>query len=134
MAPGGFVGDNEFQYSVRCGRMRIRQADHAGNVEDFMNGRASIPTLRIGLIGSGFIANFHLQALLSVRHVIVLGRLQSDRRQPRSDCRKGQRAGTRPVPTVSVARSHADFRRGRRGVDRRAEFRPARHHARDLAW
>ena len=73
MAPGGFVGDNEFQYSVRCGRMRIRQADHAGNVEDFMNGRASIPTLRIGLIGSGFIANFHLQALLSVRHVIVSG-------------------------------------------------------------
>jgi len=38
-----------------------------------MNGRASIPTLRIGLIGSGFIANFHLQALLSVRHVIVSG-------------------------------------------------------------
>jgi predicted dehydrogenase len=38
-----------------------------------MNGRASIPTLRIGLIGSGFIANFHLQALLSVRHVTVSG-------------------------------------------------------------
>jgi ornithine cyclodeaminase/alanine dehydrogenase-like protein (mu-crystallin family) len=48
-------------------------ADHAGNVEEFMNGRASIPTLRIGLIGSGFIANFHLQALLSVRHVVVSG-------------------------------------------------------------
>jgi predicted dehydrogenase len=41
--------------------------------EDFMNGRASIPTLRIGLIGSGFIANFHLQALLSVRHATVSG-------------------------------------------------------------
>ncbi len=38
-----------------------------------MNGRASIPTLRIGMIGSGFIANFHLQALLSVRHVTVSG-------------------------------------------------------------
>ena len=38
-----------------------------------MNGRASIPTLRIGLIGSGFIANFHLQALLSMRHVTVSG-------------------------------------------------------------
>jgi len=38
-----------------------------------MNGRASIPTLRIGLIGSGFIASFHLQALLSVRYVIVSG-------------------------------------------------------------
>ena len=47
--------------------MRTAQAEHAGNVEDFTNGRASIPTLRIGLIGSGFIANFHLQALLSVR-------------------------------------------------------------------
>jgi hypothetical protein len=47
MAPGGFVGDNEFQRSVRCGRMRIRQTDHAGNVEEFLNGRASIPTLRM---------------------------------------------------------------------------------------
>ena len=55
------------------GRVRTVQADHAGKVEDFMNGRASIPTLRIGLIGSGFIANFHLQALLSVRHVTVSG-------------------------------------------------------------
>jgi predicted dehydrogenase len=38
-----------------------------------MNGYAPIETLRIGLIGSGFIANFHLQALLSVRHVAVTG-------------------------------------------------------------
>jgi len=30
-------------------------------------------TLRIGLIGSGFIANFHLQALVAVRHVAVTG-------------------------------------------------------------
>ena len=36
-----------------------------------MNGRASIPTLRLGLIGSGFIANFHLQALLSVRSKVA---------------------------------------------------------------
>ena len=36
-----------------------------------MNGNDPIATLRIGLIGSGFIANFHLQALVSVRHVAV---------------------------------------------------------------
>src|SRR5438105_2177124 len=29
--------------------------------------------LRIGLLGSGFVANFHLQALVSVRHVQVAG-------------------------------------------------------------
>jgi predicted dehydrogenase len=34
---------------------------------------APIPNLRIGLIGSGFIAKFHLQALQSVRHVTVSG-------------------------------------------------------------
>ena len=38
-----------------------------------MNGYAPIGTLRIGLIGSGFINNFHLQALVSVRHVTVTG-------------------------------------------------------------
>ena len=38
-----------------------------------MNGHASIATLRIGLIGSGFINNFHLQALVAVRHVTVAG-------------------------------------------------------------
>jgi predicted dehydrogenase len=38
-----------------------------------MNGYAPIDTLRIGLVGSGFIANFHLQALMSVRHVAVTG-------------------------------------------------------------
>jgi predicted dehydrogenase len=34
---------------------------------------APIDTLRVGLIGSGFIARFHVQALVSVRHVIVSG-------------------------------------------------------------
>jgi len=38
-----------------------------------MNGSAPVATLRLGLIGSGFIANFHLQALVSVRHVAVTG-------------------------------------------------------------
>ena len=38
-----------------------------------MNGQGPIATLRIGLIGSGFIARFHLQALVSVRHVTVTG-------------------------------------------------------------
>jgi predicted dehydrogenase len=32
-----------------------------------------IGTLRIGLIGSGFVAKFHVEALLSVRHVTVSG-------------------------------------------------------------
>src|SRR5262245_22908501 len=32
-----------------------------------------ISTLRIGLLGSGFIAHFHLQALLGVRNVQVAG-------------------------------------------------------------
>ncbi len=36
-----------------------------------MNG--PVTALRIGLIGSGFIAKFHLQALVSVRHVAVTG-------------------------------------------------------------
>jgi len=38
-----------------------------------MNGHDPIPRLRIGMIGSGFIANFHLQALVNVRHVSVAG-------------------------------------------------------------
>jgi predicted dehydrogenase len=38
-----------------------------------MSGYAPVDTLRIGLIGSGFIANFHLQALVAVRHVAVTG-------------------------------------------------------------
>ena len=38
-----------------------------------MNDNAPIAALRIGLIGSGFIAKFHLQALLSVRHATVAG-------------------------------------------------------------
>jgi predicted dehydrogenase len=38
-----------------------------------MNGHGPIAALRIGLIGSGFIAKFHLQALVSVRHVTVTG-------------------------------------------------------------
>ena len=33
----------------------------------------SIDTLRIGLIGSGFIAKFHLQSLIGVRNVVVTG-------------------------------------------------------------
>jgi predicted dehydrogenase len=38
-----------------------------------MNGHDPIPRLRIGMVGSGFIANFHLQALINVRHVTVAG-------------------------------------------------------------
>ncbi|MGA3307004.1 MAG: Gfo/Idh/MocA family oxidoreductase [Xanthobacteraceae bacterium] len=38
-----------------------------------MKDDASIAKLRIGLIGSGFIAKFHLQALIAVRHVSVAG-------------------------------------------------------------
>jgi predicted dehydrogenase len=38
-----------------------------------MNGHGPSAALRIGLIGSGFIAKFHLQALVSVRHVTVTG-------------------------------------------------------------
>ena len=58
-------------------------------------------------------------------------RLQPDRRAPRSDGSESQRARTRAVPAVRLARSDADFRRGRCSMDRRAEFRPARHHARN---
>src|SRR5262249_12263180 len=32
-----------------------------------------IDTLRIGLIGAGFIARFHLQSLIGVRNVVVTG-------------------------------------------------------------
>src|SRR5471032_937275 len=38
-----------------------------------MTGIAVSGPLRIGMIGSGFIAKCHLQALLAVRHVIVSG-------------------------------------------------------------
>jgi predicted dehydrogenase len=38
-----------------------------------MNGHDPVPRLRIGMIGSGFIANFHLQALVNVRHVTIAG-------------------------------------------------------------
>jgi hypothetical protein len=37
------------------------------------NGHDPIGALRIGLIGSGFIANFHLQPLINTRHVAVTG-------------------------------------------------------------
>jgi ornithine cyclodeaminase/alanine dehydrogenase-like protein (mu-crystallin family) len=32
-----------------------------------------IETLRIGMIGSGFIAKFHLQGLIGVRNVVLAG-------------------------------------------------------------
>jgi len=32
-----------------------------------------IETLRVGLIGSGFVAKFHVEALVAVRHVTVAG-------------------------------------------------------------
>ena len=38
-----------------------------------MTKRPRIDRLRIGMIGSGFIAKFHLQSLLAVRHVMVSG-------------------------------------------------------------
>jgi predicted dehydrogenase len=38
-----------------------------------MSGSDSIGGLRIGLIGAGFVARFHVQALLSVRHVTITG-------------------------------------------------------------
>ena len=38
-----------------------------------MSSSDSIGRLRIGLIGAGFIAKFHVQALLSVRHVAIAG-------------------------------------------------------------
>ena len=38
-----------------------------------MTASTGIDTLRIGMIGSGFIAKFHLQALVGVRHVAVTG-------------------------------------------------------------
>jgi predicted dehydrogenase len=41
--------------------------------EAFLMNDASIAHLRLGLIGSGFIASFHLQALVAVRHVTVAG-------------------------------------------------------------
>ena len=43
-----------------------------------------LPVLRIGFIGSGFIANFHLQALLGVRNVSVTGVYspRAERREP----------------------------------------------------
>jgi predicted dehydrogenase len=38
-----------------------------------MNGLARGEVLRVGLVGSGFIARFHLQAFLGVRHVAITG-------------------------------------------------------------
>jgi predicted dehydrogenase len=38
-----------------------------------MNGSDSIGRLRVGLIGAGFIARFHVRAFLSVRHVVIAG-------------------------------------------------------------
>ncbi len=38
-----------------------------------MTGKPKIERLRIGMIGSGFIARFHLKALLAVRHVSLTG-------------------------------------------------------------
>jgi predicted dehydrogenase len=40
--------------------------------EEMSNGEV-IGTLRIGLIGSGFIAKFHVESLIAVRHVVVTG-------------------------------------------------------------
>lgn len=38
-----------------------------------MNEAKAIGKLRIGLIGAGFIARFHVQAMVSVRHAIISG-------------------------------------------------------------
>ena len=38
-----------------------------------MSGDFPKPVLRVGFVGSGFIAHFHLKALLSVRNVEVTG-------------------------------------------------------------
>src|SRR6185295_9896453 len=63
-----------------CSRRRSLDTMHASNMPELkskrgecMNGHEPIPRLRIGMIGSGFIANFHLQALVNVRHVTVAG-------------------------------------------------------------
>ena len=38
-----------------------------------MSNADPIGTLRIGLIGSGFIAKFHVESLIAVRHAMVTG-------------------------------------------------------------
>ena len=39
--------------------------------------RSVLPTLRIGFVGAGFIAQFHLQALTGVRNATVADRRYS---------------------------------------------------------
>ena len=94
-----------------------------------MDGHAPIATLRIGLIGSGFIAKFHLQALTSVRHVTVAGIYSPTAAHRGALAAQANVLELGPVPAVFFARSDVDFRRGRCGMDRRAEFRSPRHHA-----
>ena len=68
-----------------------------------MNAHDPIPRLRIGMIGSGFIANFHLQALVSVRHVTVAGIYSPTAGAPRGAGGEGQCARARPLPRLSDA-------------------------------
>ena len=58
--------------------------------------------LRIGMIGSGFMARFHLQAMIGVRDA-VMARVQSDA-APRGVPPAGQRARSRSVPHLWVGR------------------------------
>src|SRR5271156_3556731 len=58
---------------ARAARQKLNEPSPNKPLGGCMNGQGPIATLRIGLIGSGFIAKFHLQALVAVRHVTVTG-------------------------------------------------------------
>jgi predicted dehydrogenase len=73
-----------------------------------MSGYAPVETLRIGIAGSGFIANFHLQALMSVRHVAVTG-IYSPTAAHR-DALAAKANALELGPCRPFARSDADFR------------------------
>jgi ornithine cyclodeaminase/alanine dehydrogenase-like protein (mu-crystallin family) len=45
--------------------------DHQG--ENIMSQLATLDTLRVGFVGTGFIAAFHLQSMLGVRNLQVTG-------------------------------------------------------------
>jgi predicted dehydrogenase len=61
-----------------------------------MTSNPKIDRLRIGMIGSGFIAKFHLQALVAVRHVIVSGVYSPTRKNREALARDANTMGLGP--------------------------------------
>ena len=95
-----------------------------------MNGHDPIARLRIGMIGSGFIANFHLQALVNVRHLSVTGIYSPTAAHREALAAKANALELGPCRAFASLEAMLLSGRSRCGLDRRTDVSPDRDHAR----